>query len=98
MAEAQTPTTGAEITEFEAEEGERLAALSDYSSEELLAELQTRFKWLYDMEHRFACVLDHATGGMMSKTNYTEEAMYCQIDEHLNRQVDEAVKEEQENA
>jgi hypothetical protein len=42
-----------------------------------------------DMAYRFSCVLDHATGGRLSKTNYTKEVMYAEIDAHISRCVDE---------
>ena len=71
--------------------------LFTFSDGELLDELKARFNYYHDMEYRFACVLDHATGGMMSKTSYDRETMYGQIDEFVNKQCDEAVKEEKEN-
>lgn len=54
--------------------------------------------WYQDLEYRFACVLESATGGMMSKTNYTKEAMYQQIHEHLCSERDEAYEEGHNNA
>lgn len=35
-----------------------------------------------DLIDRFSKVLDHATGGRMSKANYTVEAMCSEIDAH----------------
>jgi len=57
---------------------------------EYIAELENNFN---DLSHRFSCVLEHATGGTMSKTNYTKEAIYREIDSHIQDLCDEAVKE-----
>jgi hypothetical protein len=57
---------------------------------EYVAELEDNFN---DLSHRFSCALEHATGGKMSKTNYTKEAMYREIDGHTQDLCDEAVKE-----
>lgn len=57
---------------------------------EYVAELEESFNHL---SHRFSCVLEHATGGRMSKTNYTKETMYRYIDSHIRDLCDEAVKE-----
>ena len=57
---------------------------------EYIAALDNDFS---DLPHRFSCVLEHATGGKMSKTNYTKEAMYREIDGHIQDLCDEAVKE-----
>jgi len=48
---------------------------------------------LDEIEHRFSCVLEKATGGMMSKTNYDKQTMYTQIDEFLDRERQEAYQE-----
>jgi hypothetical protein len=50
-----------------------------------------------ELVYRFACILEHATGGQMSKTNYTLEAMRAVIDDHVNAVVDEALKEQAED-
>lgn len=61
---------------------------------EYVAELENNFN---DLSHRFSCVLEHATGGTMSKTNYTKKAMYVEIDGRIQDLCqdlcDEAVKE-----
>jgi len=49
--------------------------------------------WL-EMAHRFSCLLDHATGGRMSKTNYTKEAMYAEVDDHISDLGREQAEEE----
>lgn len=46
-----------------------------------------------DMQHRLACVLCHATGGRMSKTNYAIKTMYAEIDDFIERERDEACEE-----
>lgn len=55
--------------------------------------LREQIKEYEEMAYRFSCVLDHATGGLMSKTNYTKEAMYASIDDHIKKICDEAVAE-----
>jgi hypothetical protein len=45
------------------------------------------------LDHMFSCVIDHATGGRASKTNYTREVYYQLIEEETMRAVDEAVEE-----
>lgn len=57
---------------------------------EYVAELEESFNHL---SHRFSCVLEHATGGTMSKTNYTKKTMYVEIDGRIQDLCDEAVKE-----
>jgi len=37
-----------------------------------------------DMEYRFSCLLCHATGGRLSKTNYTVQAMESAVTDYLN--------------
>jgi hypothetical protein len=51
-----------------------------------------------DLAYRFSCVLDHATGGYLSKTAYDKDTMYAAIDDHVHRQCDEALKEAQAEA
>ncbi len=51
-----------------------------------LAEYQAEIERL---SYSLACVLCHATGGRMSKTNYTKEAMYGEIDAHIERLIEE---------
>ncbi len=60
---------------------------------EYIAELEDNFNDLSQMSHRFSCILERATGGRMSKTNYTKEAMYREIDGHIRDLCDEALKE-----
>jgi len=45
----------------------------------------------------FSCVLDHATGGLLSKTNYTKETCYAAIDDYIMKMCDEAVAEAAED-
>ena len=52
---------------------------------------------LADMEYRFSCVLDHATGGRMSKPYYDKEMIYSVIDDYQNEQIDDAVKDALKN-
>lgn len=46
-----------------------------------------------DVEHRFSCVLGHATGGRMSKTNYDWEIMQSAINDHLASERNDAFEE-----
>jgi hypothetical protein len=41
-------------------------------------------------------VYDHVTGGLLSKPNYHARGVISAADDHLNRMVDEAVKEARE--
>lgn len=50
-------------------------------------------EWYQDMDYRFSCVLDNATGGRMSKTNYTKEDMYQEIHEAHCREREDAYQE-----
>jgi len=43
-----------------------------------------------------SCVIDHATGGRASKTNYTKEVYYGLIDEHVGAWMEGAAKEVRE--
>lgn len=43
-----------------------------------------------DLAYRFSCLLDHATGGMLSKTNYDKQTMYTHVDDHVNKMVEQA--------
>lgn len=54
------------------------------------SELESAFD---DMEYRFGCLLDHATGGRMSKTNYTKETMYGGVNDHIRSCVDDEAPE-----
>ena len=47
----------------------------------LFCELGVRLKEYDEMEERFCLILDHATMGNMSKSNYTVEAMKSVIDD-----------------
>lgn len=42
------------------------------------------------MSYNFSRVLDFATGGKMSKTNYTYETMRAVIDEHIQNEIQDA--------
>jgi len=60
-------------------------------------DVQNELADFHDMIDRFECMLDHATGGRMSKATYTKDAMISAIDDHINELVDEetiALKEE----
>jgi len=60
-------------------------------------DVQNELADFHDMIDRFECMLDHATGGRMSKATYTKDAMISVIDDHINELVDEetiALKEE----
>jgi len=50
------------------------------------SELEAAFD---DMDYRFGCLLDHATGGRMSKTNYTKEVMYSGVNEYVRQCIDD---------
>ena len=58
-----------------------------------IRKLHAEIKEYEEMAYRFACVLDHATGGYLSKTNYDKDTMYAAIDDHVHRQCDEALKD-----
>lgn len=45
------------------------------------------------LEHLLACVADHATGGILSKTNYEKETYYELIDAHIEKLCQEAIAE-----
>lgn len=47
--------------------------------------------------YRFSCVVCHATGGLLSKTNYPLAIMYEVIDDYIAREREEAFKEGQED-
>ena len=64
------------------------------AAEQREKELECERDEYVEMEMRFACVLDHATNGMMSKTNYTKEAMYAQIDDAFTANAEEFAKDE----
>jgi hypothetical protein len=49
-----------------------------------------------DMAYRFGCLLDHATGARLSKTNYPKEVMYNAVNEYVQRCCDKAVREARE--
>lgn len=49
-----------------------------------------------ELVYRFACLLEHATGGKMSKTNYTLEAMKSVVDDHITELVNEEIAEREE--
>lgn len=45
--------------------------------------------WFDDMEYRLSGLLCHTTGGMLSKTNYTLEAMLRAVEDYQIRCCDE---------
>lgn len=45
--------------------------------------------WIDDLEYRFSVFLCEQTGGMMSKCNYTVEAMIAQANDYQMRICDE---------
>lgn len=45
------------------------------------------------LENLLSCVVDHATGGKLSKTTYAKETYYRAIDDHVTKERDEAFKE-----
>ncbi len=49
-----------------------------------------------DMMHRFCIFLEEATGGQMSKLNYTTGAMIGELNNHIENCVDDALEEERE--
>ena len=51
-------------------------------------------EWLDDLEHRFSCVLNHVSP--MSKTNYTLEAMYAEINQQRVDEIEEAIADSRE--
>jgi hypothetical protein len=51
-----------------------------------------------ELVYRFACILEHATGGKMSKTNYTLEAMRAVVDDHITETCEAYLKEFKEPA
>ena len=53
---------------------------------------------LSDMDYRFSCVLSEATGGRMSKTNYTLEVMRQVIEQYNSEAYDEAYNEGRQEA
>lgn len=54
---------------------------------------ETEERGYSEMAWRFSCVLDHATGGRLSKTSYDWETMRCEIDDYLQRERAEAFEE-----
>ena len=54
-------------------------------------------EYLNDLEHRFGCILDHVTGGRMSKVNYTLETMYSEIDQHVEDMIGAAIIDERDS-
>jgi hypothetical protein len=40
------------------------------------------------LEHNLACLLSHATGGLLSKTNYSKDAMYEAVSEYIEYRED----------
>lgn len=38
------------------------------------------------LDYKFSCVIDHATGGKLSKTNYDKDTYYTYINQHVEEQ------------
>jgi hypothetical protein len=55
-----------------------------------IAELEKDYS---DMEYKFSCILDYATGARASKTNIDKDIAYKLIDEHVNFWVNSAIAE-----
>lgn len=52
----------------------------------------------YDrVEHDYSAVLDFATGGVLSKTNYTLDSVYKAIREQWDRIEERALREEEDS-
>lgn len=63
-----------------------------------IQELETQIEDADKMHTAYCCVLDHATGGRMSKA-YHDYRMVCGvIDEHVTEQIDDALRERDEAA
>ena len=56
-------------------------------------QLADHVKYTEDLEYRFSCLLDYATGSRLSKTNYTKEIMYEAVNRYILDQMDEAIKD-----
>jgi len=50
-----------------------------------------------EVRWRLAEVLDHATGGLLSKTNYPTRVMTLEIDAYTERLIEEAIKDRAED-
>lgn len=55
--------------------------ISDIYTEDLISEIKKRFEYYDEMEDRFIKVLDCATLGNMSKSNYTLDIMLAEIND-----------------
>jgi len=53
-----------------------------------IKELEAELERYHDMEYRFSCLLCHATGSRMSKTNYDKETMYQVVDQHIEEMIE----------
>ena len=51
-------------------------------------DIQNELADFKDMIDRFECVLEHVTGGQMSKATYTKEVMISVIDDKINELID----------
>lgn len=45
----------------------------------------------FELSELFSCVVDYATGGKLSKTNYTKETYYQAISEYMDDRIEKAV-------
>lgn len=50
-----------------------------------------------DLRYRFSCVVEHATGGRLSKTNYAKEVYYTEIDDYMNETFEVWFEEERKS-
>lgn len=47
------------------------------------------YDWIDDLEHRLSVFLNHQTGGLLSKSYYTAEAMISCANDYRERQCEE---------
>jgi hypothetical protein len=93
---------------FLANPGSRLARLRLWLSASAWPDVRDWFlRWVYaqhnarvlaDMERRMCAVIHEATGYMMSKPYYTEEAMIAAIREHHSKLYDDGYEDGKEDA
>ena len=56
---------------------------------------RNRFKAEYEkLSYKLECLLCHATGGLYSKSEYTKEQMYEQVDDYLERECEKYATDE----
>lgn len=76
--------------------GAQVDRVRDYFLRFIYAQHNARV--IIDFENRMSAVIYEASGGMMSKSYYTEEAMLAQIREHADRERDEWYAEGRKDA